>query len=664
MQHIATPKTDAAATLPIDLNSAISIETNTDIASEKSEFVFANLLSEAGDQTQNSGDRIIDRGRITPVEPEPETDSFAHATTNTDEHAEEVDVDWVAFVDDVIAGDENNDNATEQAVQGNENNVLSIVSSEIEGELAEDAEGHIVVVEETDSALVIEEDVVEELLLSSLITENEISANNLTVEGAESNKLADEDIEIQIEQDGLIDNLDYLLVEDEESLLDATPIFKDNSDESTVDNTENIDLLFEDTSSNNVTLDNESADLIAQDDVLLTTASNIVSIINAIDGSNDSGDLDDGLRLDTNAEIIIDPLLTAEQQEADIELVTTLLESELEEISEEANIASDNSSTAAVTLPSALNPDENKLIDSELASLSEDDIEAVIQNVLTVLPESVDKANLALTLRADIVASVSDVKALVNNGQSSEESLASIVEESLSGDAVELTDDQQSLVLQQAAKTEQFLGLVQNIVEQANGQLNVVAQLLSSAAPTSHATDVSLATTFDNLTAERAIDVAAQNRVQTQAQTSTDLNRPVAIHQVEGQKQVAEKIRWMVGGRVTAAEIRLDPPELGSMQIRINMVGETASVNFVVQSAQARDVLAQTESQLKDMLAEQGLDLGESFVSTQDGDSSDGESAEGAANNPLFASESDDDINVIEQPIRPNQSPYNVDAYV
>jgi flagellar hook-length control protein FliK len=65
------------------------------------------------------------------------------------------------------------------------------------------------------------------------------------------------------------------------------------------------------------------------------------------------------------------------------------------------------------------------------------------------------------------------------------------------------------------------------------------------------------------------------------------------------------------------AEIRLDPPELGSMQIRIRSDAEQAQINFVVQSQQAKEMLEQSMGRLREMLAEQGINLGESNVSEQ-----------------------------------------------
>ncbi len=100
-------------------------------------------------------------------------------------------------------------------------------------------------------------------------------------------------------------------------------------------------------------------------------------------------------------------------------------------------------------------------------------------------------------------------------------------------------------------------------------------------------------------------------------QQQAALDKPVSLNQPQGQQQIAEKIRWMVNGRQSMAEIRLDPPEMGSMQIRLNVSGDSASVSFIVQSQHAKEMLADAMPRLKDMFSEQGIDLGESFVSQQ-----------------------------------------------
>jgi flagellar hook-length control protein FliK len=58
------------------------------------------------------------------------------------------------------------------------------------------------------------------------------------------------------------------------------------------------------------------------------------------------------------------------------------------------------------------------------------------------------------------------------------------------------------------------------------------------------------------------------------------------------------------------------------MQIRIRSEAEQAQVNFVVQNQQAKEALEQSMPKLKEMLAEQGIELGESNIQQDSGSSS------------------------------------------
>ncbi len=137
-------------------------------------------------------------------------------------------------------------------------------------------------------------------------------------------------------------------------------------------------------------------------------------------------------------------------------------------------------------------------------------------------------------------------------------------------------------------------------------------------------------------------------------------DKAVNIHKSDGQQQLGEKIRWMVNARNTMAEIRLDPPELGSMQVRVNVAGDAASVSFVVQSQQAKEALADAMPKLRDMLSQQGIELGDAQVrkdnsSGQDngqqlaGDSHQGQGAGNRGENDGL--DDTDGMRVIEQSI-------------
>jgi flagellar hook-length control protein FliK len=93
-------------------------------------------------------------------------------------------------------------------------------------------------------------------------------------------------------------------------------------------------------------------------------------------------------------------------------------------------------------------------------------------------------------------------------------------------------------------------------------------------------------------------------------------------------KELQNRVSMMLNLNNKEAEIRLDPPELGSLQIRIRTDAETAQVNFVVQNQQAKELLEQSLPKLREMLAEQGINLGESSI--EHGSTGQGNTGEGA----------------------------------
>lgn len=141
------------------------------------------------------------------------------------------------------------------------------------------------------------------------------------------------------------------------------------------------------------------------------------------------------------------------------------------------------------------------------------------------------------------------------------------------------------------------------------------------------------------------------------------LDSPVNILQPDGQKQLGEKIRWLVNSRNMMAEIRLDPPEMGSMQVRVNVQGDAAAVTFIVQSAQAKEALAQAEPRLREMLAEQGIELGGSSVEQHSGgQASEQDSSRGNSGGHNHGDEADPNERVVEQRLT-RQAQGGIDDY-
>lgn len=92
----------------------------------------------------------------------------------------------------------------------------------------------------------------------------------------------------------------------------------------------------------------------------------------------------------------------------------------------------------------------------------------------------------------------------------------------------------------------------------------------------------------------------------------------VSIYRKDFSVAVKDKVMVMINQQLKQLDIRLDPPELGSMQVRVNLQGEQAAVSFVVQNPQAKDALEQHMQKLRDMLAESGVDVGEANIEQRD----------------------------------------------
>jgi flagellar hook-length control protein FliK len=103
-----------------------------------------------------------------------------------------------------------------------------------------------------------------------------------------------------------------------------------------------------------------------------------------------------------------------------------------------------------------------------------------------------------------------------------------------------------------------------------------------------------------------------------------------------------QQLITMVSQGIQHAEIRLDPPELGQLMVRIQVQGDQTQVQFNVAQHQTRDLIEQAIPRLKDLLAEQGMQLIDSQVSQDNkGDGAEGEqsSEEGGSQ---FGSELDE----------------------
>ena len=94
-----------------------------------------------------------------------------------------------------------------------------------------------------------------------------------------------------------------------------------------------------------------------------------------------------------------------------------------------------------------------------------------------------------------------------------------------------------------------------------------------------------------------------------------------AVHLANAQQaapELAQRMTLMIGQKWHEAEIQLEPQGLGKMNIQLSIdQDQKANVQFVVQQGNARELLEQALPKLRDMLASQGVQLGQTSVQQQ-----------------------------------------------
>jgi flagellar hook-length control protein FliK len=80
---------------------------------------------------------------------------------------------------------------------------------------------------------------------------------------------------------------------------------------------------------------------------------------------------------------------------------------------------------------------------------------------------------------------------------------------------------------------------------------------------------------------------------------------------------ISQKVVWMVGGGQQTAELTLNPPDLGPMQVVISVNNDQASANFFAAQPEVREALEAALPRLRQMMSEAGVQLSEFSVNSQ-----------------------------------------------
>jgi flagellar hook-length control protein FliK len=114
----------------------------------------------------------------------------------------------------------------------------------------------------------------------------------------------------------------------------------------------------------------------------------------------------------------------------------------------------------------------------------------------------------------------------------------------------------------------------------------------------------------------------ALNLHATEQRPSTQ--QPVAVREVGAPvgsagfaNELSRQVVWMVDKDAQIAELRINPPDLGPIEVRLSVSGDQASAKFVSAHAEVREALETSIARLRESFAEAGIQLGEASVSAE-----------------------------------------------
>jgi flagellar hook-length control protein FliK len=82
-------------------------------------------------------------------------------------------------------------------------------------------------------------------------------------------------------------------------------------------------------------------------------------------------------------------------------------------------------------------------------------------------------------------------------------------------------------------------------------------------------------------------------------------------------EEFSQKITWMATQHNQSAELHLNPPQLGPLDVSLKMNGDQATATFTSPHAAVREAIEQALPKLREMLADSGIMLGNAMVSDQ-----------------------------------------------
>jgi flagellar hook-length control protein FliK len=115
------------------------------------------------------------------------------------------------------------------------------------------------------------------------------------------------------------------------------------------------------------------------------------------------------------------------------------------------------------------------------------------------------------------------------------------------------------------------------------------------------------------------------------------LEVPVPVQHEQWGEALGNRVVWLANRQVQSAELHLNPPELGPVEVQIRMSDKQATLEFSAAQPLVREAIESALPKLREMFSAHGLDLADVNVSQQSPSQSRGEHGTHAAAPGRFA---------------------------
>lgn len=153
-------------------------------------------------------------------------------------------------------------------------------------------------------------------------------------------------------------------------------------------------------------------------------------------------------------------------------------------------------------------------------------------------------------------------------------------------------------------------------------------------------------TPLNNLDANGLANQPATNTTAKTVEISVPVNNP------QWADKFSEQIAWLGQQGIKSAQIKIHPEDLGPIEINIKMDKNDASVNIISHSAIVRDIIDQAMPKLREMMADQGLNLSDVHINSDQGSR---QSSQGSAQKEPDRSfvSPEDEVQLVTTPKKP-----------